>query len=152
MFHQFLLIVLLTQLRSSFPRPRPANFSCGLSQINYARRFTRLSAGWQMVVCSITRLTLKILPSRYAFVELADAETASKERLSIMGRLFAGMSVRVESRASQQAYSASTVDDIDFSRVVVTGLVPTVNQTDLKAIFPTAESVRLSMLKNFNLG
>ncbi|KAM7535035.1 hypothetical protein Aperf_G00000097777 [Anoplocephala perfoliata] len=88
----------------------------------------------------------------YAFVELADAETASKERLSILGRLFAGNSVRVESRTAQQTYSASTVGDIDFSRIVVTGIVPTVNQSDLKAIFPTAESVRLPMLKNFNLG
>ncbi|KAM3177394.1 hypothetical protein ACTXT7_004654 [Hymenolepis weldensis] len=88
----------------------------------------------------------------YAFLEFADAETAEKERLSIMGRLFAGKSMRAEFRSKLQVFIGKTVSDIDFSRIIVTGLAPDVNQMDLKAIFPSAESVRLPRSNNFNLG
>ncbi|VDL19371.1 unnamed protein product [Hymenolepis diminuta] len=88
----------------------------------------------------------------YAFLEFADAETAEKERLSIMGRLFAGKSIRAEFRSKLRVFIGKTVSDIDFSRIIVTGLAPDVNQMDLKAIFPSAESVRLPRSNNFNLG
>ncbi|VUZ38608.1 unnamed protein product [Hymenolepis diminuta] len=88
----------------------------------------------------------------YAFLEFADAETAEKERLSIMGRLFAGKSIRAEFRSKLRVFIGKTVSDIDFSRIIVTGLAPDVNQMDLKAIFSSAESVRLPRSNNFNLG
>ncbi|KAL5966424.1 Poly U binding-splicing factor half pint [Taenia solium] len=95
----------------------------------------------------------------FVFVEFADAETAGKEKLSISGRLFAGRSMRAETRSSQQHGDKRVTDevhgpeDIDFSRILVTGLVPGVNQTDLKSIFPTAENIRLpTSPHNFNYG
>ncbi|VDK33930.1 unnamed protein product [Taenia asiatica] len=95
----------------------------------------------------------------FVFVEFADAETAGKEKLSISGRLFAGQSMRAETRSSQQHGDKRVTDavhgpeDIDFSRILVTGLAPGVNQTDLKSVFPTAENIRLpTSPHNFNYG
>lgn len=95
----------------------------------------------------------------FVFVEFADAEIAGKEKLSISGRLFAGQSMRAEIRSSQQhgdnrvADGVYSSENIDFSRILVTGLAPGVNQTDLKRIFPTAENIRLPMSQhNFNYG
>nr|CDS33711.1 nAChR subunit (ShAR1 beta2) [Hymenolepis microstoma] len=88
----------------------------------------------------------------YSFLEFADAETAKKERLSIMGRIFAGKSLRAELRSGLHTFDGKTVSDIDFSRIIVTGLTPDVNLMDLKTIFPSAESVTLPRLTDFNLG
>ncbi|KAL5108343.1 hypothetical protein TcWFU_000364 [Taenia crassiceps] len=95
----------------------------------------------------------------FVFVEFADAETAGKEKLSISGRLFAGQSMRAEARSNQQHGDARVTnrvyspEDIDFSRILVMGLSPGVNQTDLKGIFPTAENIRLpTSSRNFNYG
>ncbi|VDO01269.1 unnamed protein product [Rodentolepis nana] len=79
----------------------------------------------------------------YAFLEFADAETAKKERLSIMGRLFAGKSMRAELRSGLNTFADKSVSDIDFSRILVTGLTPDVFIADLEIIFPSAKSITL---------
>ncbi|VDM28276.1 unnamed protein product, partial [Hydatigera taeniaeformis] len=79
--------------------------------------------------------------------------------MSISGRLFAGQSMRAEVR-SNHLYGGNRItngvynpDDIDFLRILVTGLPPGVRQADLKNVFPTAENIRLPMSpRNFNYG
>ena len=85
-------------------------------------------------------------------MEFADASTAAEEKLSILGRLFGGQTLRAEVRTSDT--SGRTVEEIDFTHITVVGLAPGVTQVYLKSVFPTAESVRLPMSpqNNFNYG
>ncbi len=88
------------------------------------------------------------------FVEFPDAEVATKEQKAISGRLFAGHVVRAELKSRQtdqspeQQPSNGTVDTIDFSRLLISGLTPAVTLSDLQTLFPAAESVRMPTASN----
>ncbi|VDM02998.1 unnamed protein product [Schistocephalus solidus] len=78
----------------------------------------------------------------YAFCEYADADTAAKEKVNLSGRLFCGKSVRAESKSTRPEEDGS-VDQLDFSRLLVSGLLPSVTASDLRTVFPSASDIRL---------
>ena len=80
---------------------------------------------------------------RFTFIEFEDQETASKERLSILGRLFGGQTVRAELRSCQIVPGKTTLEDVHLNSLVVNGLAPSVTLEDLKQVFPTADSIKM---------
>ncbi|VDN14631.1 unnamed protein product, partial [Dibothriocephalus latus] len=77
----------------------------------------------------------------YAFCEYADADTAAKEKVNLSGRLFCGKSVRVEQKSTRPEEEASGVDQLDFTRLLVSGLLPSVTASDLRTVFPSASDI-----------
>lgn len=86
-------------------------------------------------------------------MEFPNPETAARERRAVSGRLFAGKTVRAELKSANQRRDADhpakqSEDAIDFSRLIVSGLTPTVTPNDLQTLFSAAESVRMSTPPN----
>ncbi|KAF7256887.1 hypothetical protein EG68_05528 [Paragonimus skrjabini miyazakii] len=117
-------------VRSLYVAPVPPNCSLGkLKQLSPTLVSCRLSYNPHTKVCR-----------QYAFLEYADAESATTARKSIMGRLFGGRAVTAQP-VRPQFIASQGWDNVNRTQLFVSGLHQTVTRADLHQAFPKAQGV-----------